>query len=244
MFYVGKLPKTSFYTVNKKTSFVHKYFTFYGNDMCTVFHIIHLGGIYMYKKIVVSMTMAALLFGATVLPTYAATPKEVTFHHHKLISEEEMQSLEKLGYNKHEIWKAAHIARMSKKEIKDVLAYYKQNKSWEKTAEHFGVDPSKLKKHHMNKETKKALLQQLATMQKSTPDVLKQKMKEYNIGLRQLTVLTIIAQKSNTPLDDVLKMKKDGMDMKQIAEKLNVKKEDIRAEMIKLVKSIKEKKTN
>ena len=38
-------------------------------------------------------------------------------------------------------------------------------------------------------------------------------------------------------------MKKDGMDMKQIAEKLNVKK-DIRAEMIKLVKSIKEKKTN
>ncbi|EEL95288.1 hypothetical protein bcere0030_6710 [Bacillus cereus AH1273] len=39
-------------------------------------------------------------------------------------------------------------------------------------------------------------------------------------------------------------MKKDGMEIKQIAEKLNVKKEDIRAEMIKLVKSIKEKKTN
>ncbi len=96
----------------------------------------------------------------------------------------------------------------------------------------------------MNKETKKALLQQLANMQKSTPDGLKQKMKEYNIGLRQLTVLIIISQKSNTPLDDVLKMKTDGMDMKQIAEKLNVKKEDIRAEMIKLVKSIKEKKTN
>ena len=110
------------------------------------------------------MTMAALLFGTTVFPTFAATPKEVTLHHHKPISEEEMQSLEKLGYNKHEIWKAAHIARMSKK-IKDVLAYYKQNKSWEKTAEHFGVDPSKLKKHHMNKETKKALLQELANMQ-------------------------------------------------------------------------------
>lgn len=48
-------------------------------------------------------------------------------------------------------------------------------------------------------------------------------MKEYNIKLRHLTVLTIISQKSNTPLDDVLKMKKDGMDIKQIAEKLNVK---------------------
>ena len=47
-------------------------------------------------------------------------------------------------------------------------------------------------------------------------------MKEYNIKLRHLTVLTIIS-KSNTPLDDVLKMKKDGMDIKQIAEKLNVK---------------------
>ncbi len=83
--------------------------------MCTVFHIIHLGGVYMYKKIAVSMTMAALLFGATVFPTFAATPKEVTLHHHKPISEEEMQSLEKLGYNKHEIWKATHIAKMSKK---------------------------------------------------------------------------------------------------------------------------------
>ncbi|MBS9804212.1 hypothetical protein J4052_14760 [Bacillus toyonensis] len=190
------------------------------------------------------MTMAALLCGISTFPTFAATPKEVTMHHHKPISEEEMQSLEKLGYNKHEIWRAAHIARISKKEIKDVLSYYKQNKSWEKTAEHFGVDPSKLKKHHMSKETKQALLQQLATMQKSTPDQLKQKMKEYNIKLRHLTVLTIISQKSNTPLDDVLKMKKDGMDIKQIAEKLNVKREDIRAEMMKLVKSIKETKTN
>lgn len=190
------------------------------------------------------MTMAALLCGISTFPTSAATPKEVTMHHHKPISEEEMQSLEKLGYNKHEIWKAAHIARISKQEIKGVLSYYKQNKSWEKTAEHFGVNPSKLKKHHMSKETKQALLQQLATMQKSTPDQLKQKMKEYNIKLRHLTVLTIISQKSNTPLDDVLKMKKDGMDIKQIAEKLNVKREDIRAEMLKLVKSIKEKKTN
>ncbi len=212
--------------------------------MCTVFHTIHLGGVYMYKKIAVSMTMTALLCGAIIFPASAAIPKEVTMHHHKPISEEEMQSLEKLGYNKHEIWKAAHIARISKQEIKDVLSYYKQNKSWEKTAEHFGVDPSKLKKHHMSKETKQALLQQLATMQKSTPDQLKQKMKEYNIKLRHLTVLTIISQKSNTPLDDVLKMKKDGMDIKQIAEKLNVKREDIRAEMMKLVKSIKEQKTN
>ncbi len=211
------------------------------------FSTIHLGGVYMYKKIAVSMTMAALLCGVSIFPVSAATPvpsKEAMMHHHKPISEEEMKSLEKLGYNKHEIWKAAHIARISKKEIKDVLTYYKQNKSWEKTAQHFGVDPSKLKKHHMNKETKKALLQELANIHKSTPDQLKQKMKEYNIGLRHLAVLTIIAQKSNTPLDDVLKMKKDGMNIKQIAEKLNVKKEDIRAEMIKLVKSIKEKKTN
>ena len=92
-------------------------------------------------------------------------PQKVTMHHHKPISDEEIQSLEKLGYNKHEIWKGAHIARISNKEIQDVLAYYKQNKSWEKTTEHFGIDPSKLKKHHMNKETKQALLQQLATMQ-------------------------------------------------------------------------------
>ncbi|PFJ17986.1 hypothetical protein COD67_11225 [Bacillus cereus] len=195
----------------------------------------------MYKKIVVSMIMAALLCVVSVFPASAATPKEVIIYHHKPISEEEMQSLEKLGYNKHEIWTAAHIARISKKEIKDVLAYYKQNKSWENTTKHFGVHPNKLKKHHMNKETKKALLQKLANMHKSTPDGLILKMKEHNIGLHHLAVLTIIAKKSNTSLDNVLQMKKGGMDIKQIAEKLNVKKEDIRAEMMKLVKSIKEK---
>ena len=51
--------------------------------------------------------------------------------------------------------------------------------------------------------------------------------RHHGSGGEPLTVLTIISQKSNTPLDDVLKMKKDGMDIKQIAEKLNVKREDI-----------------
>ena len=40
------------------------------------------------------MTMAALLCGISTFPASAATPKEVTLHHHKPISEEEMQSLE------------------------------------------------------------------------------------------------------------------------------------------------------
>ncbi|OOR51400.1 hypothetical protein BLX05_14770 [Bacillus pseudomycoides] len=81
-------------------------------------------------------------------------------------------------------------------------------------------------------------------MQNSTPEQMQKIMKDNNIRLHHLTVLTIIAQKSNTPFNDVLKMKKDGMHIKQIAEKLNVKKEDIRAEMMKLIQSVKEKKTN
>ncbi len=64
------------------------------------------------------MTMAALLCGVSTFPASATTPKEVAMHHHKPISEEEMQSLEKLGYNKHEIWKVAHIARISKKKLR------------------------------------------------------------------------------------------------------------------------------
>ena len=74
----------------------------------------------------------------------------------------------------------------------------------------------------MNKETKSTTAT-ISKYAKIYTRRAKTKMKEYNIGLRQLTVLTIISQKV-IPLDDVLKMKKDGMDMKQIAEKLNVKK--------------------
>ena len=55
----------------------------------------------------------------------------------------------------------------------------------------------------MNKETKSTTAT-ISKYAKSTPDGLKQKMKEYNIGLRQLTVLIIISQKV-IPLDDVLK---------------------------------------
>ncbi|CAI8887344.1 MULTISPECIES: hypothetical protein [Bacillus] len=198
----------------------------------------------MYKKVIASILATGLLCGIVVFPASAASQKEFTAHHHKPISDEQLQSLEKQGYKKHEIWKAAHIAKISKKDIKDVLSYYKQNKSWKETAKHFGVDPKKLHKHHMSKEMKQALLQKVAEMQNSTPEQMKKIMKDNNIRLHHLTVLTIIAQKSNTPFNDVLKMKKDGMHIKQIAEKLNVKKEDIRAEMMKLIQSVKEKKTN
>ncbi|MDM5153539.1 hypothetical protein QUF88_06730 [Bacillus sp. DX1.1] len=196
----------------------------------------------MYKKFISSLLAAALLCGIVVFPASASTPKEITMHH-KLISEEQLKSLEQQGYQKHEIWKAAHLAKITKQDINTVLAYYKQTKSWEDTAKHFGVDPKKLHKHHMSKEMKEALLQKVAEMQKSTPEQVKKTMKDYNIHLRHLVILTIIAQKSNTPLNDVLQMKKDGMHIKQIADKLNVKKEDIRAEMHKLIQSVKAKKT-
>ena len=72
--------------------------------MCKVFHIIHLGGVYMYKNRS-KYDYGSIIMRDIYLPASAATPKEVTLHHHKPISEEEMQSLEKLGYNKHEIGK-------------------------------------------------------------------------------------------------------------------------------------------
>ncbi|MCI0767320.1 hypothetical protein [Bacillus sp. TL12] len=198
----------------------------------------------MYKKVIASILATGLLCGMAVFPASAATQKEFTAHHHKIISEEQIQSLEKQGYNKHEIWKAAHIAKISKKDINDVLSYYKQNKSWKETAKHFGVDPKKMHKHHMSKEMKAALLQKIAEMQKSTPEQMKKAMEDNRLHLRHLAVLTIIAQKSNTPFNDVLQMKTDGMHVKQIAEKLNVKREDIRAEMMKLIQSVKQKKTS
>ena len=60
--------------------------------MCKVFHIIHLGGVYMYKNRS-KYDYGSIIMRDIYLPASAATPK-VTLHHHKPISEEEMQSLE------------------------------------------------------------------------------------------------------------------------------------------------------
>ncbi|MEI4804420.1 hypothetical protein WAZ07_25195 [Bacillus sp. FJAT-51639] len=201
----------------------------------------------MKKKLVTGMLAVSLLCGATSLTAYASTnnsraeTKQET-KHHKFISEEQYKSLTEKGYQKHEIWKAARIAKLSGKDINTVLDYYKQKRVWKETAQHFGVDAKKLHKHHMSKEMKAKLFQKVADMQKSTPDQVKQTMRDYEVSLFQLAALNIISQKSNTPLNDVLKMKKDGMNVKQIAEKLNVKKEDIKAEMKKLKTEIKVKK--
>ncbi|MEI4831222.1 hypothetical protein WAX78_17490 [Bacillus sp. FJAT-53711] len=205
----------------------------------------------MKKKLVTGMLAVSLLCGATSLTAYASTDssqaetkqetKQVA-KHHKLISEEQYKSLIEKGYKKHEIWKAARIAKLSGKDINAVLEYYKQKHTWKETAQHFGVDPKKLHKfhkHHMSKEMEGKLLQKVADMQKSTPDQVKQTMRDYEVSLFHLAVLNIISQKSGTSLNDVLKMKKDGMNVKQIAEKLNVKKEDIKTEMKKLKASLK-----
>ncbi|MGG2093635.1 hypothetical protein AB1283_13155 [Bacillus sp. S13(2024)] len=205
----------------------------------------------MKKKLVTGMLALSLLCGATSLTAYASTDssqsetkqetKQVA-QHHKFISEEQYKSLIEKGYKKHEIWKAARIAKLSGKDINAVLEYYKQKHTWKETAQHFGVDPKKLHKfhkHHMSKEMEGKLLQKVAAMQKSTPDQVKQTMRDYEVSLFHLAVLNIISQKSGTSLNDVLKMKKDGMNVKQIAEKLNVKKEDIKAEMKKLKASLK-----
>lgn len=226
--------------MNKKAKHVHKFFTTSGHPICKVFHIIQLGGVFVYKQFVSSMLVTTLLYVGAASPAFAATSKEVSMHHNP-ISQEQIQALEKQGYQKHEIWKAIHIAKISKKDVNTILAYYKQNKSWKETAKHFGVDPKKLHKHHMSEEMKQAFLQKVAEMQNSTPEQIKKTMKDYHLHLHQLAILTIIAQKSHTPLSDVLKMKKDGKPIKQIADELNVKKEDIKVEMMKLIQSVKTK---
>ena len=85
--------------------------------MCTVFYIIHLGGLHVQKNRG-KYDYGSIIMRSNYLPRFRCHPKEVTMHHHKPISDEEIQSLEKLGYNKHEIWKAAHIARISNKKYK------------------------------------------------------------------------------------------------------------------------------
>ncbi|GLB58747.1 hypothetical protein [Cytobacillus sp. NCCP-133] len=203
------------------------------------------------KKRISAVFVFCLLLVSSALSANAETaPKDHTpnhvqkqEHHHRIIDDSLLNSLQEKGFSKKEIFIAAHIAKFSKQKIEEVLDYYKKNdSSWEKTAQHYGVDLEKMKKHHhhMDKfleKNKDAVLQNVSKYSDNNTQEL-QGYLEKGISLRSLVSCAAMAKAANKDLADVMKMKEQGKSFHEIKKELKLNKEQIHNEMKKIVNEI------
>ncbi|MCM3706286.1 MULTISPECIES: hypothetical protein [Cytobacillus] len=205
----------------------------------------------MNKKFLLRILFCLFLAGGTLSVNAETAPSEKSpghqekhEHHHRIIDEPLMKSLQEQGFTKREIFIAAHIAKFSNKQVTEVLTFYKENNSsWEKTAKQYGVDIEKIKKHHhhhMEKflEThKEAVLQKVSEYSGKTPQVL-QTYLDKGVPLRFLVSGAAVAKAANKDLDEIIQMREQGKSLLNIKTELNLDKEQIHAEMKKLIDEI------
>lgn len=207
----------------------------------------------MKKRIFTVLAFSFLLIGSAFLQNTEAAQKENSpgqehkgeHHHHRFIDEALFKSLLEKGYTKKEIFTAVHIAKFSNQKIDDVLVFYKENgSSWEKTAKHYGVNLDEIKKkhhHHMEKfleKHKDVVLQNVAKYSGKTPQEL-QAWLDSGIPLRFLVSGAVMAKAADKDLSEIIELKKQGKSFPEIKKELNLEKEQIHAEMRKLVDKIK-----
>jgi uncharacterized protein (DUF433 family) len=206
----------------------------------------------MKKRLLTVLAFCFLLIGSTLSVNAEVMPKDKTSnqeqkheHHHRIIDESLLNSLQEKGYTKKEIFIAAHIAKFSKQKVEEVLAFYKKNdSSWEKTAQHYGVDLDKIRNHHhhMDKfleKNKDIVLKNVSEYSGKTAQEL-QGYLDKGISLRFLVSCSAMAKAANKDLGDIIKMKEQGKSFHEIKKELNLENEQIHTEMKKLVDKIQE----
>ncbi len=201
------------------------------------------------KKWAIGMFAFGFIFAQSIVITYAENGGHHEFkrdHHHHFVNEGDLKRLLDQGYSKEEILKAAHIAKFSNKKIDDVLNVYKKNdSSWEKTAEHFGLDLKKLKEQfHVHKEKylqdhKDEVIENVAEYSGKTEDEIKAWADE-GISLRFIVIGAAISKVSNKDLSEVIKMNKEGLSFMDIKNSLKIDPQKVRAEKKVLMMKIKE----
>lgn len=205
----------------------------------------------MNKKFLLLLFFCLFLVGAALSVNAETAPSEKSpaqkqkhEHHHRMIDESLMKSLLEQGFTKKEIFIAVHIAKFSNKKVEDVLTFYqKNNSSWEKTAQQYGVDIEKIKKHHhhhMEKflEThKEVILQKVSDYSGKSPQVL-QGYLDKGVPLRFLVSGAAVAKAANKDLDEIIQMREQGKSLLKIKTELNLDKEQIHAEMKNLIDEI------
>lgn len=167
-------------------------------------------------------------------------------HHHSFINEKDMERLLDQGYSKKEILKAAHIAKYTNKKVDDVLNVYKKNdSSWDKTAEHFGLDMKKLRdqmceqKEKFLQDHKEEVIENVAEYSGKTEEDIEKWLND-GISLRFIVMGTAMAKVSNKDLGELVQMKKDGKSFKEIKESLMIDREKLHKEKRLLMTKIKE----
>ncbi|KON89608.1 hypothetical protein AF332_24150 [Sporosarcina globispora] len=204
----------------------------------------------MNRKLILVLSFYIILMGAASSANAETAPKGQSpaqehkhEHHHRMIDESLMKSLQEQGFTKKEIFIAAHIAKFSNNQVADVLTFYKNNySSWEKTAHQYGVDIEKIKKHqhHMDKfleSNKQIVLQKVSDYSGKSPKVL-QGYLDKGIPLRFLISGAAMAKAANKDLGEIIQMKEQGKSFPEIKKELNVDKEQIHKELKKLVDEI------
>jgi hypothetical protein len=204
----------------------------------------------MNKKFLLLLSFCILLLGTALSVNAETAPKgkspaqeQKHEHHHRMIDESLMKSLQEQGFTKKEIFIAAHIAKFSNKQVADVLTFYKKNNSsWEKTAQQYGVDLEKIKKHHHHMDkfleaNKQVVLQKISEYSGKSTQVL-QGYLEKGVPLRFLVSGAAMAKAANKDLGEIIQMREQGKSLPEIKTELNLDKEKIHAEMKKLVDEI------
>ncbi|WP_404358184.1 hypothetical protein LG291_06375 [Cytobacillus firmus] len=204
----------------------------------------------MNKKFLLLVSLCFILIGAATSVNAESVPRgkspaqeQIHEHHHRMIDESLMKSLQEQGFTKREIFIAAHIAKFSNKQVAEVLTFYKKNNSsWEKTAQQYGVDLEKIKKHHHHMDkfleaNKGAVLQKISEYSGKSAQVLQEYL-DKGVPLRFLVSGAAMAKAANKDLGEIIQLREQGKSLQEIKTELNVDKEQIHAEMKKLVDEI------
>lgn len=162
------------------------------------------------------------------------------------IEKDKADELTRRGYTKKEIFMAALISHKANKNIEEVLALYEKTKSWEKTAEQMGVNIRELKKFdsvrkwkHLIDQHSSEVIAYLAKYTGQNEEDIKNLLKD-GISLRFLTGAAAMAKLSNRNLDDIIAFKREGKAFHEIADAINITREELQKELEKIRKEIEE----
>lgn len=199
----------------------------------------------MKKKITSFMLLCAVVLFAIASPISANTinlSHEGSHHEHRLLKKEQLDQFINQGYKKKDIYKAAHIAKFSGKNIEEVLQYFKaHNNSWEETAKHYGVDLKKIHKHHKFKFLKEHPSEAIKTLSAYTGKQ-EQEIKSWindGISLHFVVGAAAVAKLSGKPIDELIEMKKQGKSSAEIKEKYKLDESKVHQEIKNIMRQIK-----